>query len=502
MLSEDALRNIAEVFIRDQEELFTYKTGPKLVKFFNDNFGFNDRYGQGFPSRWLYTVEKIRNLLNSNKGNKFFSLILSKSYLMNEQQLTEVDALILSEKMILAFNKILKPDNLILVKKGEEIQLITEDTDLEFIGEGGFAVVHKRKSNGLIIKKLREEFMTKRDIRSRFKREYELTKSLSDIPGIIQVYNFDDDSCSYTMKCAETSLYDYVTKNSLSDENLKTMLRQILYIMTRVHERNIIHRDISPNNILIINGMLHISDFGLGKDLDIFHSHQTVHTNAFGQFYYCAPEQFMQLRDGDKRSDVFSMGRLINFIFKKDPRDYNHVLRSVAEKATNETPEYRYEDAKRLSEAVEKGLVYGENRERNEVVKNKIILNQYDDDVENYIYNLTEKELCMNIISLTNFSDILIRFLRENEKRGNQILSLIGDTYRDYCNDFPIYDNFSRLAFDILNLDNTSYITKEIAARILNDIAYGVNRFEAQRFVTVLLDKGLEPTIEEILSIN
>lgn len=108
----------------------------------------------------------------------------------------------------------------------------------------------------------------------------------------------------------------------------------------------------------------------------------------------------------------------------------------------------------------------------------------------------------MNIISLTNFSDILIRFLRENEKRGNQILSLIGDTYRDYCNDFPIYDNFSRLAFDILNLDNTSYITKEIAARILNDIAYGVNRFEAQRFVTVLLDKGLEPTIEEILSIN
>lgn len=182
MLSEDALRNIAEVFIRDQEELFTYKTGPKLVKFFNDNFGFNDRYGQGFPSRWLYTVEKIRNLLNSNKGNKFFSLILSKSYLMNEQQLTEVDALILSEKMILAFNKILKPDNLILVKKGEEIQLITEDTDLEFIGEGGFAVVHKRKSNGLIIKKLREEFMTKRDIRSRFKREYELTKSLSDIP--------------------------------------------------------------------------------------------------------------------------------------------------------------------------------------------------------------------------------------------------------------------------------------------------------------------------------
>ena len=72
----------------------------------------------------------------------------------------------------------------------------------------------------------------------------------------------------------------------------------------------------------------------------------------------------------------------------------------------------------------------------------------------------------------------------------------------DSSDDYPVYDNFSRLAFDILNLDNTSYLTKEIAAWILNDIAYGENRFEAQRFVTVLLDKGLEPTIEEILSIS
>ncbi|WP_268753039.1 protein kinase domain-containing protein [Bacillus alveayuensis] len=47
------------------------------------------------------------------------------------------------------------------------------------------------------------------------------------------------------------------------------------------------HRDISPNNILIVNGMLKISDFGLGKDLDMFHSHKTNFTNSYGQLAYC-----------------------------------------------------------------------------------------------------------------------------------------------------------------------------------------------------------------------
>ena len=81
--------------------------------------------------------------------------------------------------------------------------------------------------------------------------------------------------------------------------------------------------------------MIKIADFGLGKDLNVFTSHQTMHTNAVGQFYYCAPEQFMMLKDGDKRSDVYSLGRVINFIMTGDPRNSHHIYRNIAEKATN-----------------------------------------------------------------------------------------------------------------------------------------------------------------------
>lgn len=101
--------------------------------------------------------------------------------------------------------------------------------------------------------------------------------------------------------------------NDLPEITKINCIRQILHVMTEVHNQDIIHRDLSDNNIFIISGVLKIADFGLGKDLNVFTSHQTVHTNAMGQYFYCAPEQFMMLKDADKRSDVYSLGRVINF---------------------------------------------------------------------------------------------------------------------------------------------------------------------------------------------
>lgn len=61
-------------------------------------------------------------------------------------------------------------------------------------------------------------------------------------------------------------------------------LRKVVQLS--VDDSNIIHRDLSPTNIFILNGMIKISDFGLGKDLNMFSSHQTLTTYGVGQFYY------------------------------------------------------------------------------------------------------------------------------------------------------------------------------------------------------------------------
>ncbi|MBT2600020.1 MULTISPECIES: protein kinase [unclassified Oceanobacillus] len=503
MISEEILRSIADLFNGDtEEEFFKYKSGPQLVDFFNTNFGYEDSYGQGFPSRWYFTVDKLVDLINKKKIDRFFSLILSKRYLMVEKRISEVNAVVSSERIHQKMNNLLKPNGLVIIKKEDRFELVSEDEDLVYVGEGGFATVYRRRSNGLIVKKLKEEFIVKQDIKSRFKREYNITKSLNDIPGIIEVYDFDLDDYSYTMKFAEQSLFDYFSNYSHEFDTQKTMIRQILFVMGKVHERNIVHRDISPHNILIVNGRLHISDFGLGKDLDMFHSHRTAYTNSFGQLFYCAPEQFMQLKEGDKKSDVYSLGRLINYIVGSDPRNYKHLLRSVTEKATNENALYRFEDAKELLEAVEKTISYHENNEKIQEVKEKIKNGYYDEDVENYIYGLSSMDLCKDLDNVPQFIISIMKFIENSDKRSLEIMKMIEDSFREYCGfSYPSYDVFSDLAYRILKSNGFSYLTKETAARILNTIATDVNRFESQRLIERLIEGGLEPSIEDILSV-
>ncbi|MDZ4422074.1 protein kinase domain-containing protein [Bacillus cereus] len=503
MISKEVLRNISDIFNGDTEaDLFKYKSGPQLVDFFNYHFGYEDSYGKGFPSRWYFTLDKLVDLINKKKINSFFNVVLSKEYLMLEKQTTEVNAVVLSGNILQALNNHLKPNGFIIVKKEGKFELVSEDDDLVYVGEGGFATVYRRKSNGLIVKKLKEEFLVKQDIKSRFKREYNITKSLNDIPGIIEVYDFNTDNYSYSMKFAEQSLFDYISNYTHNFDSHKIMIRQILYVMDKVHVRNIVHRDISPHNILIVNGMLHISDFGLGKDLDMFHSHRTAYTNSFGQLFYCAPEQFMQLKDGDKKSDVYSLGRLINFIIAGDPRNYNHILRSVTEKATNENPLYRFQDARELLEAVEKTILYHESSEKIQEVKEKIKNGIYDGDVENYIYGLKGIELCRDMVNIPKFVNSIMSFIENNEKRSLEIIKLVEGSFQEYCGfSFSSYDVFSQLAYQILKSGSFSYLTKETSARILYIIANDVNRFDSQRLIERLIENGIEPSIEDILSV-
>lgn len=308
MISQDTLKQISSIFCGDIEDYYTYKSGSKLVGFFNQYYNAGDVYRQGFPSRWMYVYDKLVGLINGGRFDTFLDIILSKSYLMSEQSLSQVAAAEKADEIWSGINRILQKDQYKITKREGKYHLVKENDDLELIGSGGFANVYKQKSTGLIIKKLKDDYLTDKGIRSRFKREFEITKSLQDAFGIIKVCKFNEENCSYSMEQAEITLEKYVLNNDLPMESKITCIRQILYIMSEVHKRDIIHRDISANNIFVISGTLKIADFGLGKDLNVFTSHQTIHTNAMGQYYYCAPEQFMMLKDADKRSDVYSLG--------------------------------------------------------------------------------------------------------------------------------------------------------------------------------------------------
>lgn len=500
MLSSDSLKELSSVFCGDIEDFFNYKTGPMLVEFFNYYFGTKDVYRTGFPTRWVYVHDKLVSLINNNQIDRFFSIVLSKEYLMREQLLSEVDAVIKIQSIYYEFNRIVHRDLCKLIQSNGKYHLVKENADLEPIGNGGFANVYRQKSTGLVVKKLKDDYLADIGIRSRFKREFSITHSLQDAFGIIKVFSFDDGNSSYTMEYAETTLENYVKNYNLPDEKKLNCIRQILHIMTEVHRRNIIHRDISPNNIFIISGMIKIADFGLGKDLNVFTSHQTVHTNAMGQFYYCAPEQFMMLKDGDKRSDVYSLGSVINFIMNGDPKDSHHCFRSVSEKATNSDASYRYADAGQLSLYFEKAVSYIQSAKNQKYIEEKITRKIFDEEIENYIYNLNSEEISKAILEKKKgFVDVLLEFMKKDNEHALHIIQSVDKSYRDVCGrSFEAYDSFATFSFQVLKY-NFQYVVKEIAANILRFIARDVNRYYAQQLIDDIKKIGVEPLIEDAL---
>lgn len=447
MLSEETLKQISNIFCGDEKNLYEYKSGPQLVDFFNRHFGFNDVYGQGFPSRWLYVFEKIENFLNEGSFDKFLNIILSKKYLSYEQDITQVEAAIQSKKILDVLNEIVEYDEKIIVINNGLYHLDDLNEDLMLIGEGGFANVYFQKSTGLVVKKLKDECLTNEGFRSRFKREYEITKKLHDIPGVINAYELNEDKCYYTMEYAESSLEKHIINNSLDEKNKIDYIQQILEIITEVHNRDTIHRDLSPNNIFIKDGRIIIADFGLGKDYNMINSHRTIHTHAVGQLNYCAPEQIVSLKNADKRSDVFSLGRIINFIMNGNPRDPHHLLRSIAEKATQENPDYRYENAEQLFNTVKKTIDYNNQEELEKRIVNKVLNGEFDDEMENYIFNFSDEKIVKYMQRFPKiFSNMLISFMNKDDVHAEFVIRSIDNAYQVVCGgNYEAYDCICRV---------------------------------------------------------
>ena len=108
-------------------------------------------------------------------------IVLGKSYLMQEQSLSEVEVAGKIETIYAEFNRIIHRDLFKITRSNGRYHLVRENDDLEPIGNGGFANVYRQKSIGFVVKKLKDDYLTDTGIRSRFKREYNITKSLQDI---------------------------------------------------------------------------------------------------------------------------------------------------------------------------------------------------------------------------------------------------------------------------------------------------------------------------------
>lgn len=234
------------------------------------------------------------------------------------------------------------------------------------VGRGYFADVHRGvhpdSSEPVAVKLLSEQHLQNARYRERFLREIRITQSLKAVSGVVRIL-YDGGQAPrpfYVMPLADENLHEYIRKRNqqLADSDRRAICVALLDTISNAHSRRVLHRDLSPRNVLCFGGgspRYQVADFGLGKSAAELQALTTSSASGYGAPLYVAPEQRESLDQSSFRSDVFSLGRLIDFIFTgQDPDNAPpHSLSPVSRRACHTDPESRYPTAVDLKKAFE-----------------------------------------------------------------------------------------------------------------------------------------------------
>ena len=255
---------------------------------------------------------------------------------------------------------------------------------LELIGTGGMANVYKARCHRLnrlvAIKILKSDLADNADFRRRFHDESQAVAQLSHA-NIVSVY---DVSTNPYREYIVMELIDGITLKQYMERRGRMDWRESLHFITQImrglshaHSRGIIHRDIKPQNIMVLrDGSVKVADFGIAC---LANAGQTLTQEALGSVHYISPEQARGDRI-DARSDIYSAGVVLyemltgRLPFEGDsavsvaiqhlssvplaPRDIDpsipEPLELICVKAMNSDPNKRYASADAMIEDLEK----------------------------------------------------------------------------------------------------------------------------------------------------
>ncbi|MBA3656359.1 MAG: serine/threonine protein kinase, partial [Gemmatimonadaceae bacterium] len=186
------------------------------------------------------------------------------------------------------------------------------------IGRGGMGVVYcardRRLKRSVAVKVLPPELGYRSDIRQRFLREAETAAQLSH-PNIVPIYTVEEkDNLVYFVMAfiSGDNLGKVITdRGAMDPDDVRRILREVSDALQYAHHRNVIHRDIKPDNILIDadSGRAMVTDFGIARALtDSSDSRLTATGMAIGTPAFMSPEQSAGDSQIDGRSDLYSLG--------------------------------------------------------------------------------------------------------------------------------------------------------------------------------------------------
>lgn len=246
----------------------------------------------------------------------------------------------------------------------------------EIIGVGGMAVVYKAHDNQenrtVAVKILKEEFVSNQEFIRRFKNESKAIAMLSH-QNIVKVYDvsFGDLIQYIVMEYIEgITLKEFIERQgSLRWKDAVHFTIQILRGLQHAHDKGIVHRDVKPQNIMVLpDGTIKVTDFGIARFARS--DQRTITDKAIGSVHYISPEQARGEKT-DEKSDIYSVGVMLYEMItgqmpfqaesavsvaimqlQRDPQNPTEIngsipvgLEQITMRAMQKTPERRYQSS-------------------------------------------------------------------------------------------------------------------------------------------------------------
>ena len=309
------------------------------------------------------------------------------------------------------------------------------------IGDGGMAFVYQAKDKLLnrivAVKVLRPEFVDDKDFLAKFKREAEAVANITH-PNIVNVYDVGQEGKVHyiVMEYVDGQNLKEIIKNEgvLDEYTALDITKQIAQALSAAHKKGVIHRDITPHNILISNEdrQVKVADFGIAKAV----SNSTI-TNIgsiIGSVHYFSPEQ-AKGQPVANNADLYSLGIVLYEMLigrvpfrgdspisialqhineeieftQEEKTKIPHSIRTLISKMTEKSPEDRYQSAEEVIEDIdyiEKNIDLDFIKEYDNYVTQKIdqdkLLakskryntnrNYYEEDLEDYSDEYEDEE--------------------------------------------------------------------------------------------------------------
>lgn len=208
------------------------------------------------------------------------------------------------------------------------------------------------KGKKVILKALKPEYASDPKCQDNLKKEYEITSQLENkfirkALGFQRIDNLGE--CIVYEFIEGKSLAEHVRVGTLNEKQIKNVLIDLCDGLNYMHQRGIIHCDLKPENIIITANDLRVKiiDIGLPET-----EYKTDRELLIKENEFIAPE-LIKGEEADQRSDVYSLGKIIEFIIERDMmRQFSHV----ATHCTQFSREQRFDNIIEVRSVITKGV--------------------------------------------------------------------------------------------------------------------------------------------------